>query len=144
MKDEIRSVGLKYQLATKFTSFVGVDQQRAGSLWQGGLVTRQVHCRLQSPASFHPHSRSQANYQPIVVDFLDVSSKIKCCKLLELHLLHLLELLLHLVVDILPLDLQVHLLELLEVPWEPSLVELPLLALLLLNEVDQHLIHPKS
>ena len=42
MKDEIRSVGLKYQLATKFTSFVGVDHQRSGSLWQGGMLTRQV------------------------------------------------------------------------------------------------------
>ena len=57
VKDEIRSVGLKYQLATKFTSFVGVDQLRSGSLWQGSLVTRQVNVVFshQSHSSFHPH-----------------------------------------------------------------------------------------
>ena len=31
VKDEIRSVGVKYQLATKFTSFVGVDRLRSVS-----------------------------------------------------------------------------------------------------------------
>ena len=77
------------------------------------------------------HSRSRANYQPIVVDFLDVSSK--CHKLIGLHLLHLLELLLHLVVDILHSALQAPVLELLELPL------LPLLLLGVDDKVDQHL-----
>ena len=79
----------------------------------------------------NPHSRSRANYQPMVVDFLDVSSK--CHKLIGLHLLHLLELLPDLVVDILPLALQAPVLGLLELPL------LPLLLLGVDDKVDQHL-----
>lgn len=57
MKRNITELGLTYQLATKYTSFIGVDQKQ--QRWEGNMVTRQIKNQApQNPGGFRGHHRS--------------------------------------------------------------------------------------